>query len=224
MLPSMKPIVEHLRRPTPFPKPQALFVDGATLWVSSRATKLLYALDRESFAVTWETAAPEGMTPWGVTKVGSDLFVVCGTDAGEVDDRVIRRVVPRYGFDPDFCRACPEGMGSHLSHTGEALVLSQWYPKKLIAFGAGGQPGRIFEVGHGVVGHCFAQGVFYLATTDAEGTDEYWLTRFDPATGRVEHLARIGFPARALAFDGTHFWTNHREADQIVCFGVPGEG
>ncbi len=214
----MKPIVELQRRTTPFPKPQALFVDGHTLWVSSRTTKHLYALERDSFAVTWDTSVPDGMTPWGVTKVERDLFTVCGTDASEVDDRVIRRVVPRYGVDPDFRWACPEGMGSHLSHTGAALVLSQWYPKKLIVFDVAGVPVRTIEVGHGVVGHCFAQGAFYLATTDAEETDEYWLSRLDPTTGRVEHLARIGFPARALAFDGTHFWTNHREADQIVRF------
>jgi hypothetical protein len=27
--------------------------------------------------------------------------------------------------------------------------------------------------------------------------------------------------ARALAFDGTNFWTNHREQNQIVCFARP---
>lgn len=214
----MKPIVELLRRTTPFPQPQALFVDGHTLWVSSRATRRLYALERDSFAVTWETTMPDGMTPWGVTKVDRDVFVVCGTDASEVDDRIIRRVVPRYGVDPDFRWACPEGMGSHLSHTGTSLVLSQWYPKKLVVFDAAGIPMRTIDAGHSVVGHCFAQGMFYLVTTDAEETDEYWLSRLDSATGRVEHLARIGFPARALAFDGTDFWTNHRAADQIVCF------
>lgn len=214
----MKPIVEVQRRTAPFPKPQALYVDGHTLWVSSRTTKRLYALDRDSFSVTWETAVPDGTTPWGVTKVGADLFTVCGTDAGEVDDRTIQRVVPRYGFDPDFRWACPEGMGSHLSHTGAALVLSQWYPQKLVLFDAGGVPVRVIEVGHDVVGHCFAEGAFFLATTEAEESDDYFLTRLDPVTGRKEQLARIGFSARALAFDGTHFWTNHREADQIVCF------
>lgn len=216
----MKPVSEHLRRATPFPKPQAIFVDGTTLWLSSRTTRLLYAVDRETFAVAWETEMPDGMTPWGVTKVGGDLFAVCGTDAAEVDDRVIRRIVPRYGVDPDYRLACPEGMGSHLSHTGAGLVLSQWYPKKLIAFGADGQPAQVWEVGHGVVGHCFAHGAFYLVTTDNEESDDYWLSRMDPVSSRVEHLARIGFPARGLAFDDNRFWTNHREADQVVCFTV----
>ncbi|MEA2690302.1 MAG: hypothetical protein QOD51_2909, partial [Candidatus Eremiobacteraeota bacterium] len=41
------------------------------------------------------------------------------------------------------------------------------------------------------------------------------------ATPVCEDVAIIPFPARALAFDGERFWTNHREADQIVAFARP---
>ncbi|MBA4136784.1 MAG: hypothetical protein C0518_05655 [Opitutus sp.] len=211
----MKPITELSRRATPFPKPQALFVDDSTLWMSSRATQRVYAVDRGSLRVTWETAAPSVV--WGLTKWGADLFAVLGEEA-EGTPRTIRRCMPRVGFDPAFSVPCPEGLGSHLSFDGVSLILSQWYPQKLISIGRDGQPGRVLPVPHQIVGHCFAQGAFWLATTDDEETNDYWLTRLDPATGRSQDVARIGFAARALSFDGQHFWTNHREANEVVQF------
>jgi len=39
-----------------------------------------------------------------------------------------------------------------------------------------------------------------------------------PPKPKIEDLARIPFQARALAFDGKNFWTNHREQNQIVSF------
>jgi hypothetical protein len=131
-------------------------------------------------------------------------------------------VLPRQGFDPSFCVPCPDGVGSHLSHDGATLVLSQWYPQKLVSIGADGKPGRVIALPHQVVGHCFASGAFWLATTtDEESATEFFLERCDPATGRCETVAQIGFSVRALAFDGQNFWTNHREANQIVSFTVP---
>ena len=133
-------IIRELRRFTsPFPQPQALYVDGPTLWMTSRLTRRLYAVDLASGRVTWETAVPGTATGWGITMKGGDLYVVCGTDATGIDDRVIRRCVPGQGFDPAFSWACPEGMGSHLSFTGESLVLSQWYPRKLVYFDPAGR-------------------------------------------------------------------------------------
>lgn len=214
----MKAIVELDRFSSPFPRPQALFADATTLWVSSRATKKLYALDRATRHITWETETTDGQTVWGVTKVGGALYVVCGEDAPDVDARTIRRYVPGQGFDASYRVACPDGMGSHLSHDGHTLVLSQWYPQKLISIGDDGQPGRVLKAPTQIVGHCFAHGAFHLATTDDEESNNYHLERLDPATGKTERLARIGFPARALAFDGVDFWTNHRERDQIVRF------
>jgi hypothetical protein len=63
--------------------------------------------------------------------------------------------------------------------------------------------------------------LLYLATTDEEEKGDYWITRVDPrpATPVITDLARIPFAARALAFDGERFWTNHREQepDRVVC-------
>jgi hypothetical protein len=214
----MTTITELQRRASPFPKPQAIYVDGDVLWLSSRQTKKVYALDRSSWQVTWECAVPAGDTVWGITKVGEELYVVCGVDAVDVDSRRIRRLRLGVGFDPAFSLPCPDGMGSHLSHDGTSLVLSQWYPQKLISIGTDGKSGRVLEVPRQVVGQCFARGVFYLATTTNEESDDYFIERFDPATGGCEMLAKLGFSARGLAFDGTNFWTNHREQNEIVAF------
>lgn len=218
----MTTITELQRRAAPFPKPQAIYVDGGTLWLSSRQTKKVYALDRSSWQVTWESAVPAGDTVWGVTKVGEDLYGVCGVDAVDVDARRIRRLRPGVGFDPAFSLPCPDGMGSHLSHDGTSLVLSQWYPQKLISIDADGKAGRVLAVPRQVVGHCFARGVFFVATTTDEESNDYFIERLDPATGECAMLARLGFSARGLAFDGTNFWTNHREQNEIVTFAQVG--
>jgi len=218
----MTTISELQRRASPFPKPQAIYVDGDVLWLSSRQTKKVYALDRSSWQVTWECAVPAGDTVWGITKVGEEFYVVCGVDAVDVDSRRIRRLRLGLGFDPAFSLPCPDGMGSHLSHDGTSLVLSQWYPQKLISIGTDGKSGRVLEVPRQVVGQCFASGVFYLATTTNEESDDYFIERFDPATGGCEMLAKLGFSARGLAFDGTNFWTNHREQNEIVAFARVG--
>jgi len=217
----MRNVVELQRLASPFPKPQALFVDGPTLWLSSRHTRKLYALDRATLKITWECVVPGDDTVWGVTKHGDSLYVVCGVDKVDVDERRIRRLVPGQGFDATFSIACPDGMGSHLSHDGATLVLSQWYPQKLISIGADGRPGRVLKSPHQVVGQCYARGAFYLATTTDEESNEYFIERLDAQTWKTETLGRLGFSARALGFDGTHFWTNHREANQIVQFALP---
>ena len=218
----MTTITELQRRAAPFPKPQAIYADGDVLWLSSRQTKRFYAVDRALWQVTWECAVPAGDTVWGVTKVGEELYVVCGVDAVDVDARRIRRLRPGVGFDPAFSLPCPDGMGSHLSHDGTSLVLSQWYPQKLISIGTDGKAGRVLAVPRQVVGQCFARGVFFVATTTDEESNDYFIERLDPATGECAMLARLGFSARGLAFDGTNFWTNHREQNEIVAFAQVG--
>lgn len=215
----MKTITELHRLGSPAPKPQALAWDGRTLWMGSRETRIIYAIDPVAWTVGWTTPAPG--TPWGMTAVGGELRVLCGET--EQDTRNIRRCVPGQGFDPGFCLPCPDDMGSHLSHDGQTLIVSQWYPKKLIYLNDAGRPKRVLYAPRGICGHTRVGELFYLVTTDAEDTTDYYLTRLDPrpATPVVTDLAHIPFAARALAFDGKHFWTNHREKDQMVCFARP---
>jgi hypothetical protein len=216
----MNDIQELQRLASPAPKPQSLAWDGSTLWMGSRETRHIYGINPATWAVGWETAAPG--TPWGMTAVGGELRVICGETAD--DNRIIRRCLPGHGFDSKFGIPCPDDTGSQLGWDGRRLHVSQWYPRKVLTLGADGQIERVIHVPHGICGQVFVAGFIFLVTTDAEETTDYWLTRVDPrpAVPKIDDLVRIPFAARALAFDGTRFWTNHREQSQIVSFARPG--
>jgi hypothetical protein len=215
----MNDIQELQRLASPAPKPQSLAWDGEILWMGSRETRHIYAIHPGTWTIGWETAAPG--TPWGMTVVGEELRVLCGETAD--DNRIIRRCIPGHGFDSKFGIPCPDDTGSQLSYDGQRLNVSQWHPKKVLMLGAEGNVERVIQVLHGICGQAYVDGFIYLVTTDAEETTEYWLTRVDlrPAKPVIEDLVRIPFAARALAFDGTRFWTNHREQNQIVSFARP---
>ena len=215
----MNDVHELQRRPSPAPKPQSLAWDGSTLWMGSRETKIIYALNPVTWTVGWQTAAPG--TPYGMTVMNGELRVLCSETAD--DHRIIRRCLPGKGFDTKFALPCPDDTGSQLSFDGHSLIVSQWHPKKLIVLGADGQGQRTIAIPHEICGQVFVGGFIYLVTTDDEDTTDYWLTRVDPrpAVAKIDDLARIPFAARALAFDGKNFWTNHREQNQIVSFVKP---
>jgi hypothetical protein len=214
----MNDIRELRRLKSPAPKPQSLAWDGSNLWMGSLETKRIYEINPATWTVLREAAAPG--SPWGMTAMGSEFRVICGeTD----DDRFIRRYVPATGFDPNYRIPCPDNTGSQLGYDGRRLNLSQWYLKKVLALGADGAVERVINVPHGICGQVWVDGLIFLVTTDDEKSDNYWLTRVDPGGGapRFEDLARIPFAARALAYDGERFWTNHREQHQIVSFARP---
>jgi len=212
----MKHFEEILRLPSPAPKPQSLAFDGSVLWMGSRETRRIYAIEPRTWTVREETEAPG--TPWGITAVGDELRVLCGET--EDDTRIIRRYVPGHGFKTHDSIACPDDTGSQLSFDGDRLYVSQWYNKRILSLDEQGRVGTIVVVPHEICGQVIVGGRFYLATTDDEETNDYFLTRVDARNGttHADDLGRIGFPARALAFDGELFWSNHRAADQIVAF------
>jgi hypothetical protein len=219
----MKTIQELHRYASPAPKPQSLAWDGTTLWMGSRQTKRIYVIDPKAWKVGAEYAAPG--TPWGMTAVGKELRVLCGETAE--DNRIIRRLVPGTGFDATWRLPCPDDTGSQLSYDGQRLHVSQWYPKKVLRVSDDGNVERVIQAPHGICGQVFVGGALFLVTTDAEETTEYWLTRVDlklagAGEPKCEDVARIPFQARALAWDGTKFWTNHREQNEIVAFAVMG--
>jgi len=47
--------------------------------------------------------------------------------------------------------------------------------------------------------------------------------RLDPLEDNpnIEDLAKIPFASRSLTFDGKHFWSNHRAANETICFSLP---
>ena len=219
----MNDIQEVQRLASPAPKPQSLTWDGATLWMGSRETRRIYAINPATWTVAWEVAAPG--TPYGMTVIGHELRVLCSETVE--DHRIIRRCVPGKGFDADFAIACPDDTGSQLGYDGQRLHVSQWYPKKVLALDEKGNVARTIHVPHGICGQVFVDGCLYLVTTDAEETTDYWLTRVDlrragEAAPKIGDVARIPFQARALAWDGEKFWTNHREQNEIVAFARVG--
>jgi hypothetical protein len=215
----MNRITELQRLDSPAPKPQSLAWDGSLLWMGSRQTRGIFAIDPLAWTVRWQTTAPG--VPYGMTAVAGELRVLCGETAD--DNRIIRRCVPLEGFDPNWSIPCPDDTGSQLGYDGRRLHVSQWYPKKVIMIDDFGQVQRVISAPHGICGQVFVGELIYLMTTDAEETTDYWLTRVDPrpATPLIEDIAHVPFAARALAFDGTRFWTNHREQNQIVSFERP---
>jgi hypothetical protein len=215
----MKDIQELQRLASPALKPQALAWDGTNLWLSSLATRRIYAINPTTWTVGWETAAP-GLT-WGLTVMGKELRAVCSETPDSSRD--IWRCVPGQGFDPACAFPCPDDMGSQLGYDGRRLHLSQWYPKKVLTLSADGKVEQTINVPHGICGQVFVDGLIYLVTTDAEETSDYWLTRVDPrpAVPKIDDVARIPFAARSLAFDGKNFWTNHRAQNQTVSFARP---
>lgn len=211
----MKNVTEALRLPSPAPRPQALAFDGDKLWMGSIETDRLYAINPLQWTVIEEEQAPG--KPWGMTVLGDELRVICGM--GEEDDRVIRRFVPGHGFKTQDSIECPDSTGSQLSYDGTYLYLSQWYNRRILGLDERGNVVRQIGVPHGICGQCYVDGSFYLVTTDDEESGEYFLTRVSAnGANASEDLARIPFAARALAFDGSRFWTNHRDANQIVVF------
>jgi outer membrane protein assembly factor BamB len=219
---NMQDVEELLRLPSPAPKPQSLAFDGTLLWMGSLETRRIYAIDTRTWTVRSETPAPG--TPFGMTVVGDELRVLCGET--DEDHRVIRRFVPWHGFKSQDAIPCPEDTGSQLGYDGDRLYVSQWYNKRILSLDERGRVGSVIDVPHGICGQVVVEGRFYLVTTDDEETDDYWLTRVDARNGtpRIDDLARIPFAARALAFDGERFWTNHREQNQIVAFARPAHG
>jgi hypothetical protein len=215
----MDKIEELLRLPSPAPRPQALAFDGTYLWMGSLETHRLYAIDPRTWTVGDEAQAPG--KPYGMTVVGDELRVLCSE--GPDDNRIIRRFIPGHGFRTQDAIACPDDTGSQLGFDGDRLYVSQWYEKRILSIDDHGTVGTTIDVPRGICGQVVVEGRFYLITTDDESTDEYWLTRVDArgATPKIDDIARVGFKARALTYDGDRFWTNHRENDQVVAFARP---
>jgi hypothetical protein len=212
-------ITEIERLPSPAPTPQALAWHQGELWFGSRDLRRIYRMDRKNWKVVEEIEAPG--IPWAAVSAGDSLWFTLGE--GDEDDRYLRRYVTGKGFSGTDRIACPEFTGSYLGYDGEHLCLSQWYKHRILKLDAAGK--ILFEIAIGaeISGHAFVNGMIYvLRGTEQDGGD-WRLARLDPreSTPEIQEIARVPFQCRSLAFDGKHFWTNHRDADRIVCFATP---
>lgn len=183
--------------------------------MGSLETCRLYAIDPVHWTVREEAQAPG--KPYGLTIMGDELRVLCGE--GEDDRRVIRRFIPGHGFRGEAI-ACPDDTGSQLAFDGDRLYVSQWYNQRILSLDAAGNVGTTIATPHGICGQVVAHGVFYALGTDDEDGGPYYVSRIDARNGstKTEDLAIVNFAARALAYDGIRFWSNHRENHEIVAF------
>jgi hypothetical protein len=208
-------ISESLRLPSPAPKPFGLAFDGTTLWMASRMTHRLYAMDAPTWTVREEAEAPGG--PFGMTIVGDELRVVIGFGEDD-DDRYIYRFVPGHGFKHDRI-PCPDLTGAHVAFDGDTLFLAQVHNMKILALDAEGVVTSEILLDRPPAGMTIVEGCFYLITGD-ENLENLQFTKVDARgeTPRITALASIPFAARGLTFDGSRFWTSHRDNNEIVAF------
>jgi sugar lactone lactonase YvrE len=190
---------------------------GETLWIGSWDTDHLYAIDRQTWTVTDEVAAPG--KPYGLAVIGDALRVV--VSIGEDDDRYLFRFVPGRGFDAGSKTACPEMNGSHLAAKGNQLYLCQATNKRIVALDDAGSIAREIALPTRCAGMGFGPDAFYIISADDE-FDHLQLATLDLGLAKPDAVpvAEMPVEARSLAFDGANWWTCHREAGEIVSFAL----
>jgi hypothetical protein len=210
-------ITEIERLPSPATTPQALSWHKGELWFGSRDLRRIYRMDRKNWKIVEEMEAPG--TPWAAVSTGDALWFTLGE--GDEDDRYLWRYVPGKGFSETGI-ACPEFTGSYLSYDGEHLYLSQWYKHRILKLDAAGNILLEIAIGAEISGHVFVDEMIYVLRGTEQNGGDWRLARLDPreAMPAIEDVARVPFQCRSLAFDGERLWTNHREADRIVCFAM----
>ena len=212
-------IIERRRLASPAVTPQALAFHSNALWMGSRDLRRIYKIDIEKWTVIKETDAPG--IPWAAVATNGSLRFTIGE--GPEDDRYLRSYDPARGFGEDRI-ACPEFTGSYLSFDGENLYLSQWYKQRILKFDGNGNVLHKIDIGAEICGHTFVNGLIYVLRGQEQPNEDWRIGRLDPRqeTPKVEDIARVPFACRSLTFDGENFWANHRAANQIVSFSLPG--
>lgn len=212
-------ITELQRLLSPAITPQALAWHGDSLWMGSRDLRRIYRIDAATWTVLEETEAPG--IPWAAVSTGDHLWFTLGE--GPEDDRYLRRYVPGKGFSETERIACPEFTGSYLSYDGDHLHLSQWYKKRILKLDPKGNVLREIPIHDEICGHVFVDGLIYVLRGTEQGNEDWRIACLDPRQElpEIRDLAHVPFPCRSLTFDGAHFWTNHRAANEIVSFSRP---
>jgi hypothetical protein len=218
----MENVIELRRDRSPVVTPQALAWDGKRMWLSSRDLGTLYSLDVATWQIVDEIDPP-GIVWAGVLTNNGWRFTI---GKGLNDDRYIYRYTEKDGFTRLF--PCPDVTGSYLSFDGEHYYLSQWYKGQIHQIDDSGKVLRTINAGAEICGHTFARGVLYVLrgkeNKNVPGKSEEWRIariRINGQGAEIEDLATVPFASRSLAFDGNRFWSNHREANEIVSFSLP---
>ena len=208
---------EVARRAAPAGRPQPLAFLGGTLWLGSWDSDHIYGIDPKTWTVTADVAAPG--KPYGLAVAGDGLRAVISI--GDDDDRYLYRFSPATGFDESSKTECPEFTGSHLASDGGKLYLGQMGLRRILELDANDQIVRTIALPTRIGGMGFGPGGFYVIAADEE-FDHLQFAKLDitQETPQATILADMDAEARSLAYDGTNWWTNYREAGQTVTFSL----
>jgi sugar lactone lactonase YvrE len=213
----MQNIKERERHASPANRPQPLAFHESTLWMGSWDTDRLYAIDPKTWKVTDEVEAPG--KPYGLASLGGELRVV--VSIGEADDRFLYRFAPGKGFDAASKTPCPDDTGSSLATDGTTLYLGQMGLQRVAALDAHDKVTRTIALPTRCGGIGFGPGGFYIISADDEWENvKFAKLDITEDAPDLEPLASIEFDARALAYDGSAWWTSNREENEIVAFTV----
>jgi hypothetical protein len=214
-------ILEQRRFLSPAVAPQALAWDGkrGVLWMGSRDLRRVYAIDPTEWKVVEDIEAPG--IPWAAVSTNGSIRFTIGE--GTNDDRYIRCFVPDTGFSDTERIACPEFTGSYLSYDGGNIYLSQWYKHRILKLDAKGSILRSIDAGAEISGHTFVDGMIYVLCGTEQNGESWTIAQLDLSeeAPEIKNLATVPFACRSLTFDGEHFWSNHRVANEIVAFSLP---
>lgn len=212
----MKEIEQLSRHLSPGGRPQPLAFREGILWIGSWDTDRIYAVDPQAWRVIEEIPAPG--RPYGLAVVGNDIRAV--VSIGDEDDRFFYRFVPGRGFDPDSKTPCPEFTGSHLASDGSILYLLQMGFRRILAFGEDGSTPREIALPTPCGGIGVRNDTFYIISAADEEFEDLVLATLDVRQGAPAAVPVAAMPAdaRALTFDGAHWWTSYRDQSEVVSF------
>jgi len=197
-------------------RPQPLAFHDGMLWVGCWDEARLYALDPASWTVREDVALPG--KPYGIAPFEGALRIVI--PLGD-DDRYLYRFVPGRPLDEANRVACPQLTGSHLAANGSSLYLVQQSNRRIVQIDAKGESAREIPLATRCGGLGFANGRAYVLAADADfDVVEFASLDLDAQAPTPTTLAPMDVEARALAYDGTAWWTSHRETNEIVRFRV----
>ncbi len=214
----MHNVNELERHPSPAGRPQPLAFHAGRLWIGAWDTDTIYAVDPATWSVAAQFAAPG--KPYGLALYRGALSAVISV--GDDDDRYLFRFDPERGFDAGSKTACPDFTGSHLAADGDTLYLCQQGKRRILALDAVGTvtreialPTRCTGFNFGAAGECFM-----ISADDEWENLAFSRLSLRGETAEVTPIEGVPFDARALAFDGSRWWTSHRDANEIVAFSV----
>jgi hypothetical protein len=212
----MQSVREIQRRPSPAPRPQALaYLDGS-LYMASLDTATIYEIDPASWEVRSQTPAPG--KPYGMAVLDGAIRVV--VSIGEEDDRYLYTFVPGKGFDESSKLALPELTGSHLASDGASLYVLQIGKRQIVTIDATGVVTKESPLSVRLAGVGCANGKLYGLAGDEE-FEHLYLASVDLTGSQAvttDIASAVSDEARALTYDGKHWWTSYRDENEIGSF------